>query len=96
MFVIPAKAGIQWRATKDAGSPLSYVKCGGRRLHPRYIMCSSLLSCRMSTEISTTDSVPLFSHQCDVPFFSGATSPALCTIGTAQLLEYSITVPLTM
>src|SRR5260370_20790343 len=60
-----------------------------------YIMCWSFMlsTGKRSTEISTTGVPPLFCHQCDVPFFSGATSPALCTIGTAQLLAYSTISP---
>jgi len=62
-----------------------------------YIMCLSCLarSSKMSTEISTTGSDVVFCHQCDVPLPSGETSPALCTIGTAQLLAYSMIEPLT-
>ena len=42
-----------------------------------------------STEISTAVVFPVFFHQWAVPFFSGATSPARCVIGTRQLRAYS-------
>ena len=63
-----------------------------------YMRCSSILAApgKRSTEISTALVVPVFFHQCEVPFFSGATSPARCVIGTAQLLAYSTTSPETM
>src|SRR6266567_3053303 len=61
----------------------------------RYIMCWSFMfsTGNRSTDIRTAGVLPVFCHQCDVPFFSGATSPALCTIGTAQLLAYSTISP---
>ena len=65
---------------------------GGAGLQSRYMLLS-ILSCRMSAEISTAFSLPVFFHQCAVVCVSGATSPALCTIGTAQVLAYSVTSP---
>src|SRR5438309_11718778 len=63
-----------------------------------YIMCWSFMfsTGKRSTEIRTAVALPVFCHQCDVPFFSDATSPALCMIGTAQLLAYSTISPETM
>src|SRR6266545_5781043 len=40
-----------------------------------------------------TVSLPRFFHQCEVPDTSGLISPALCTIGSAQLLAYSTISP---
>src|SRR5258707_6362997 len=40
-----------------------------------------------------TVSVPRFFHQCEVPNTSGLISPALCRIGSAQLLAYSTISP---
>ena len=78
----------------SAGAP----PLGGRNRPAVYIMWSSIFAAtgNRSTEISTAVALPVFFHQCDVPFFSGAMSPALCTIGTAQLLAYSTTSPDTM
>ncbi len=59
-------------------------------------MFLSDLSCRTSAESSTTVSLPVFFHQWAVALVSRATSPALCTIGTAQLLAYSVISPLMM
>src|ERR1700752_3285869 len=56
-------------------------------------MLLSALSCRISAEINTAFSLPVFFHQWAVVWVSGATSPALCTIGTAQVLAYSVTSP---
>src|SRR5439155_25590613 len=63
-----------------------------------YIVCSSIFFCagKRSPEINTAGALQVFWHQCEVPFFSGATSPVLCTMGTAQLLAYSVTSPETM
>ena len=47
----------------------------------------------MSAEISTTGFLVVFFHQCDRPPCSTDSSPVLCTIGTAQWLEYSVMVP---
>ena len=55
----------------------------------RHYMLWSLGSCWMSNDSSTTGALPLFFHQCDVACVSRATSPALCRIGTAQLLAFS-------
>ena len=52
-------------------------------------MLWSLGSCRMSNDNSTTGVLPALFHQCDVACVSRATSPALCRIGTAQLLAFS-------
>ena len=52
-------------------------------------MLWSLGSCRMSNDSSTTGVLPALFHQCDVACVSRATSPALCRIGTAQLLAFS-------
>src|SRR5713101_935148 len=56
-------------------------------------MFLSDLSCRMSADSSTTVLSPLFFHQCEVVWISRATSPALCTIGTEQVLAYSTISP---
>src|SRR6266404_9049574 len=40
-----------------------------------------------------TFSLPRFFHQCEVPNTSGLISPALCRIGSAQLLAYSTISP---
>src|SRR5690349_14364518 len=48
----------------------------------------SLGSCRMSNDSNMTGLPVVFFHQCAVPRVSRATSPALCTIGTEQLLLY--------
>src|SRR6516225_7356973 len=40
-----------------------------------------------------TVSLPRFFHQCEVPKTSGRKSPALCTIGSMQLLAYSTISP---
>src|SRR6266542_5245426 len=53
-------------------------------------MFLSDLSCRMSAESRTTVLSPVFFHQCEVVWISRATSADLCTIGTAQVLAYSI------
>ncbi len=46
-----------------------------------------------SAESSTTVLSPVFFHQCETSLVSATTSPALCTIGTAQLLAYSLISP---
>src|SRR4029453_2889580 len=46
-----------------------------------------------SAESSTTVLSPVFFHQCETSLVSETTSPALCTIGTAQLLAYSLISP---
>ena len=71
---------------------------GARGDAHRHIIFSFILSAtgKRSTEMSFEGTPLWFCHQCEVPFFSDATSPALCTIGTAQLLAYSTTSPLTM
>src|SRR5260370_2940511 len=56
-------------------------------------MFLSDLSCRMSADSSTTVLSPLFFHQCEVVWISRAPSPALCTIGTEQVLAYSTISP---
>src|SRR5512134_100578 len=63
-----------------------------------YIMRSVFISStgKRSAEISTATVFPVFCHQCDVPRASEDASPALCTIGTAQVLAYSVTSPVTM
>ena len=58
-------------------------------------MLWSLASCSRSAERSTAVSLPVFFHQCAVTWVSRATSPLLWTIGTAQLLAYSVTSPVT-
>ena len=58
-------------------------------------VCVCRRSCSRSAESSTAVVLPVFFHQCEVPVPLGATSPALCTIGTAQLLAYSVTSPST-
>ena len=70
---------------------------GGRRAsHPRgegsYIVWS-VGSFSRSAESSTTVLSPRFFHQCEMPLVSATTSPALCAIGTAQLLAYSLISP---
>ena len=52
-------------------------------------MLWSFGSLSRSAESSTTVLSPRFFHQCEMPLVSATTSPALCTIGTAQLLAYS-------
>ena len=62
-----------------------------------YMVCwSSDLTSMMSAEIKVTGSLPLFFHQWDRPTDSMAASPARCSIGTAQLLLYSVIVPSTI
>ena len=63
----------------------------GRGASPAHIVCSSscLSSWKRSAESSTAALLQLFFHQCWTPSFSIETSPALCSIGTAQLLAYS-------
>ena len=58
-------------------------------------MCLSffLSSRNKSNEWITTGVVPVFFHQCVVGCVSGVMSPALCTIGTAQVLAYSVISP---
>ena len=93
------RRGDERRAEREGrGATLKIVSswCGPRsRAH---ITCASICASpgNRSTEISTAGVPPVFFHQCEVPFFSGATSPARCTIGTAQLLAYSTTSPETM
>ena len=60
----------------------------------RHMMCASSCLCRRSAESSTAVALPVFFHQCEVPLTSSATSPAWWTIGTAQLLAYSVTSPI--
>ena len=85
------------RADANAGA-LTHGRRTPNRASCLHIMCSSFFisAGNRSTEMSTTGDVPVFCHQCCVPFFSGATSPALCMIGAAQLLAYSTTSPETM
>src|SRR5207253_8479300 len=88
-----AARGLRHRSLLDRVALSSRTRACGC-----YIMCWSfmLATGKRSTEISTTGAFPVFCHQCDVPAFSDATSPALCTIGAAQLLAYSTTSPETM
>src|SRR5438046_9268997 len=67
---------------------------GGRRA--RGYMFWSIWSWRMSAESRITICFPVFFHQCDVAAVSRATSPVLCTMGTEQLLAYSVTSAWTM
>jgi DNA-binding transcriptional LysR family regulator len=46
-----------------------------------------------SADSSTASVRPLFFHQCEMPPASRDSSPALCTIGVAQVLRYSVTSP---
>ena len=50
--------------------------------------------CKRETVDQAT--LPLLRHQCDVALRSGVVSPALCSIGTAQVLAYSVMLPETM
>src|SRR5262245_15664580 len=50
-------------------------------------------SLRTSPTNNTTVLSPRFFHQCEVPCVSARISPALCTIGAAQLLAYSLISP---
>ncbi len=47
----------------------------------------------MSAEISTAGCLVLFFHQCASGPNSAVTSPASCSMGTAQLLRYSVIEP---
>jgi hypothetical protein len=46
-----------------------------------------------SAESNTTVLLPVFFHQCETSLVSATTSPALCTIGTAQFDAYSLISP---
>src|SRR4051812_45848993 len=75
------------------GAPVVGVAAGAPQARPalvdhmNHMTCGSICASpgKRSTEISTALVLPVFFHQCEVPFFSGATSPARCTMGTAQL-----------
>jgi patatin-like phospholipase len=56
-------------------------------------MLWSFLSFNRSAERSTTVLSPRFFHQWETSGVSATTSPALCTIGAAQLLAYSLISP---
>ena len=61
-----------------------------------HIACGSSLSWNRSADSSTTVSLPVFFHQWEVPFTSAVDLPARCTIGSAQVLRYSVILPLMM
>src|ERR1700757_435634 len=84
-------------AGSEAGARVHIRESDDREVRG-YIMCSSFFisTGKRSTEMSTTGAPVLFCHQCCVPLSSDATSPVLCTIGTAQLLAYSMISPETM
>src|SRR6516162_8590602 len=62
----------------------------------RHHMLWSVLSCSTSPTNRMTVLLPRFCHQCEVPLVSGRISPALCTMGTEQLLAYSTISPSAM
>lgn len=79
----------QWRNTlKTYAEPVL-----GALLRSVDHMLWSIWSWRMSAESRITICLPVFFHQCEVAAVSAVTSPALCTIGTEQLLAYSTTSP---
>jgi len=78
-------------ANDSIASPFAF----GSRPTRNHILWS-LSSCCTSADKSITGEWLLFFHQCDMALVSRATSPALCTIGTAQLLAYSVIAPSTM
>ena len=95
--------------SRTHGVSLRRGELGDDVLEPRRLSCGeirpgrehgfhmlwSLASCSRSAERSTAVSLPVFLHQCAVTWVSRATSPLLWTIGTAQLLAYSVTSPVT-
>src|SRR5262249_38309449 len=76
-----------------------FAECDGRHAYlgegTGHILWS-LLSWSTSPTNRTTVLLPGFCHQCAVPLVSGLMSPALCTIGSAQLLAYSMISPSAM
>jgi hypothetical protein len=80
---------------RQLGGPATRRGAKGSSLWDVHILWS-FLSCSTSAERSVTAEWPVFFHQCDVSLVSRATSPVLCTIGTAQLLAYSVIVPWTI
>src|SRR5690349_21524237 len=64
----------------------------GQPRHP-HIVFASTPSWRISDEISTAGFLDVFFHQWARSPDSTARSPALCTIGTAQLERYSVIWP---
>ena len=101
-------SGVAWmvfHSTPAAGRKESGVMPGGVVRHHASVkdavgsgvlyMFTSIASCRISAEISTTFFLPVFFHQC----FRSASrdvSPALCTIAVLQSLAYSVISPETM
>jgi hypothetical protein len=80
------------RFTPDSGHSSAQVGCPLSANSGHHMSFSFGFFAR-STESSTTVLSPVFFHQCETSLVSGITSPALCTIGTAQLLAYSSTSP---
>src|SRR5229473_3277816 len=90
--------GLNWkrdvtpgRVGQHGGTPERHIRqrgVGGAR----YILwsCGSL---RTSPTYRMTVWLPKFFHQCEVPNTSGLISPALCKMGSAQLLAYSTISP---
>jgi len=59
-----------------------------------YMLSSGLMAGgRTSAEINTAGSFELFFHQCCKGPNSPVTSPALCSIGSEQVLRYSVIEP---
>ena len=81
-WLITVKHEAEYGEVRSSAGP------SGSRLSWSYMLWS-LGSFSRSAESSTTFLSPIFFHQCETSFVSATTSPALCTIGTAQLLAYS-------
>ena len=76
-------------------APAQQAGAGLVRSAAAHIMWSSACfsSWNRSADSSTAGLLPVFFHQCCTPIFSTETSPILCSIGTEQLLAYSLIVP---
>src|SRR5262250_2767586 len=94
--VAPGVAGAGTRRERGTGGCRSAALpfAGGKRKAGGYIELSfDICGGRMSAEISTAGCLVLFLHQCERLPCSATTSPAGCSIGTAQVLRYSVTEP---
>src|SRR6516165_3352213 len=65
----------------------------GKEVWGKLHMFLSFGSLSRSAESNTTVLLPVFFHQCETWLVSATTSPALCTIGTAQFDAYSLISP---
>ena len=92
-MAVPPVAVVLKRATPARGGRLGWA---GRFARSHRVFVFVLVVVEEVGREQHRGGLALFFHQCWTPSFSIETSPALCSIGTAQLLAYSWIWPETM